>query len=698
MTNVNTNASAFTFSGGIRQIHQVEKFLGVAKVAPPAEMLRPETEAACALVWGRKQTSRKTLKWADHHGIPVWFLEDGFIRSSSANPHSRVTYSLIVDDKGVYYDASCPNLLEDFLNLPDDEFNRVFDYDLQNYSKNCLNQLLTNNISKYNFCPDIPADHWLHTEERKKVLVVDQTFDDASVRFGAMASRDFVEMLDAAIDENPDARIIVKSHPDVISGRRKGYLTKLAMQRGITVESTPVNPLSLLKLVDRVYCGTSQMGFEALLCKKPVSLFGLPFYAGWGATDDRREIPRRATRRSTEELFFAAYDWYTRYCNPVTGERWSLQQCLDHVLLQKKYFELNRGEHTFEGITPWKRGYLRQFLRTPYTQDDTSPGDSSSNPGRTVTWSYRIKSLHPAVTDEAGLANVRANALWRVEDGFLRGAGLGSDFNPPQSLVFDSTGMYFNSQTSCDLEHILNSHDCSPADIQRAQRLMSLIISQRLSKYNVGSKNSDSVFATDRKTARKLLVIGQVESDASLELGSRDIRDNSSLVRAVREANPDAEVVFKPHPDVVAGNRTGRVSAKLLEECQATECSDVDIVACVEQCDEVHTMTSLSGFEALMRGKKVFTYGLPFYAGWGLTSDRHSEKRRVRQRTLEELVYCVLVVYPRYVDFVTGEFIAPEDLVVSLGGKSGMQNKNMKWANRQVLKIKNVYKGLAYAP
>jgi len=698
------SASAFTFSSGIRRIHQVEKFLGVASVSPPADMLRPDTQAACALVWGRKQTSRKTLKWADHHGVPVWYLEDGFVRSSSANPHSRVTYSLIVDDKGVYYDASCPNLLEDFLNQPDDAFNRVFDPELQTYSKHCLDFLVDNNISKYNFCPDISADHWLASEEKAKVLVVDQTYDDASVRYGAMTSQRFVDMLDAAIDENPGAHIIVKSHPDVISGRKKGYLTELAIKRGVTVESSPVNPLSLLKLVDRVYCGTSQLGFEALLVNKPVSLFGLPFYAGWGATDDRCRIPRRTATRTREELFFAAYDWYTRYCNPVTGERWSLKQCLEHIQLQKQYFVANRGEYTFDGITPWKRGYLRQFLKTPYKADSAAGTEGNAAPNRTVTWSYR--TLPAASSDDAKVNGTKpngtkpntANALWRVEDGFLRGAGLGSDYHPPQSLVFDSTGMYFNSRTGCDLEHILNSHDCTPADIQRAQRLITLIISRRLSKYNVGSKNIDPVFAASRKTARKLLVIGQVESDASLEFGCRDISDNSSLLRAVRQANPDADIVFKPHPDVVAGNRKGLVTATVLDECQASECSDVDIVVCIDQCDEVHTMTSLSGFEALMRGKKVFAYGLPFYAGWGLTSDRHTEERRVRRRTLEELVYCVLIVYPRYVDFVTGEFISPEDLVVSLSGQSGMQNKNMKWANRQVLKIKNVYKGLAYAP
>ena len=556
----------------------------------------------------------------------------------------------------------------------------------------------------------INAEHWFARIDEPIVLVVDQTRDDASVRFGAMVEQDFVDMLDAAIDENPHARVVVKSHPDVISGRRQGYLTQRARQRGTEIMAEPFNPLSVLKLVSKVYCGTSQLGFEALLCDKPVSLFGLPFYAGWGATDDRKVIPRRKTKRNVEQLFFAAYDWYTRYCNPVTGERWSLEQCLRHVILQRKYFALNRGHSLLKGITPWKKKYIRQYLRTP---DTTTSAASDLSTGadlhseRTVTWGYKVAALSQSEQPEQPASQSQNQssassdckpALWRVEDGFLRGRGLGSDFNAPQSLVFDSRGMYFNSKQSCDLEHILNTRDCDLEDIRRARHLISLIISLRLSKYNVGSKKFSSVFAESRKTARKLLVVGQVENDASLKYGCRDIRDNSSLLEAVRQDNPDAQIVFKPHPDVVAGNRTGMVSPDVLARYADAECTDVDIIECLQQCDELHTMTSLSGFEALIRGKRVVTYGLPFYAGWGLTSDRHELKRRVRQRTLEELVYCVLIEYPRYVDFDTGEFIAPEDLVVSLGGKGSMKNKNMTWASRQVLKLKNVYKGLAYAP
>jgi len=67
------------------------------------------------------------------------------------------------------------------------------------------------------------------------------------------------------------------------------------------------------------------------------------------------------------------------------------------------------------------------------------------------------------------------------------------------------------------------------------------------------------------------------------------------------------------------------------------------------------TLTSLSGFDALLRGKAVTTYGLPFYAGWGLTTDMAFAAtscfaRRTRQLSLDELVAATLLRYPVYWD------------------------------------------------
>ena len=57
----------------------------------------------------------------------------------------------------------------------------------------------------------------------------------------------------------------------------------------------------------------------------------------------------------------------------------------------------------------------------------------------------------------------------------------------------------------------------------------------------------------------------------------------------------------------------------------------------------------------MLRGRAVTTYGVPFYAGWGLTNDLGPvPDRRTSRRNLDELVAATLLIYPRYFDPVTG--------------------------------------------
>ena len=94
------------------------------------------------------------------------------------------------------------------------------------------------------------------------------------------------------------------------------------------------------------------------------------------------------------------------------------------------------------------------------------------------------------------------------------------------------------------------------------------------------------------------------------------------------------------------------------------------MAALIGMVDELHVNSSLAGFEALMRGKKVTVHGVPFYAGWGLTVDRGPvPARRTARRTLEELVAAALLLYPRYLDPDTGLPCPAEVLVGRLAGQ-----------------------------
>src|SRR5438309_1862711 len=276
-------------------------------------------------------------------------------------------------------------------------------------------------------------------------------------------------------------------------------------------------------------------------------------------------------------------------------------------------------------------------------------------------------------------------ALIRVEDGFLRSVGLGAELARPLSWVLDRTGMYYDATRPSDLEQLLQSWEFTPQLLARAAALRERIVASGITKYSVGER------AWRRPgRARVILVPGQVESDASLRLGARSLHTNLALVRAVREANPDACLVYKPHPDVAAGLRArGKDEQQVRDWCDEVV-TDVAMGALLEQVDEVHVLTSLAGFEALLRGKLVVCYGLPFYAGWGLTQDVEPVPRRRRRLSVNELVAGTLIAYPTYVSRRTGRYISPEpalDELLAWREAAGRPNRAWQELRRAVLRL-----------
>ena len=197
----------------------------------------------------------------------------------------------------------------------------------------------------------------------------------------------------------------------------------------------------------------------------------------------------------------------------------------------------------------------------------------------------------------------------------------------------------------------------------RGNRLLALLRRSRVSKYNVGMSMP---FLPPQDGRELVLVVGQVDGDASILCGSSVIRSNEQLLWAVRAAKPQAHILFKPHPDVVCGNREGTISASCLAECVDSQVIQCDLASLYPHIDELHTMTSLSGFEALVQGVKVTTWGQPFYSGWGLTRDIHPPARRERPLPLAALVCLTLAAYPRYIDWQSGLWCSPEQLIRKL--------------------------------
>lgn len=323
------------------------------------------------------------------------------------------------------------------------------------------------------------------------------------------------------------------------------------------------------------------------------------------------------------------------------------------------------------GFNPHWRPTLQRFLQGARLKHVRSPAQVPAGE-LAVIWGRRDVSLAPDVR------------LIRLEDGFLRSVGLGAEFARPLSWVIDTRGLYFDATGPSDLEVLLATHEFTAAERQRAQRLLEIIRTAGISKYNVGRGQWPRP-ATDRSV---ILVPGQVESDASLRYGAPGIRTNLALVKAVRAANPDAWIVYKPHPDVVAGARTGGVDEHEVRHFCDEVVTDGNIASMLAQVDEVHTLTSLTGFEALIRHKAVTCYGLPFYAGWGLTRDECSCERRTRQLSLEELAVGALMLYPLYVSRDSGEYSTPEQTLeelVAWSNRSPRRQDNLKKHFRRAL-------------
>jgi len=663
------------FSAGIWRIPHLEHFL--AQPCQKLSLLRPvPAEIDTVAVWGHRPSARKPAEIAEAAGKTVLRLEDGFIRSLDLGVSGAAPLSMVIDDQGIYYDARRPSALERLIQ------DRAANQALAAEVTEAIHTIVTEDLSKYNQAPAFVA---AEDSAQDCVLVIDQTFGDMSVTYGNAGPDDFAAMLDAAITENPEATVWVKVHPDVLQGKKAGYYHQLQSDHRVQLMADNVSPQSLLRHVSRVYVMTSQYGFEALMAGKPVTCFGQPWYAGWGLTDDRHPeaepLRQRRGNSTLKELFAAAYIRYSRYIHPLTGEPASLFDVLDWMQLQRRHQQQRHGYLWAPGLSLWKSTILKPFLHT--TANNLSFSRRCRAATACVVWGVRGEQRWKEQ------AEYRQLPLWRMEDGFLRSSGLGSDLLPPLSLVLDKRGIYYDATRASDLEVMLNHSNLTLAQQLRAEKLHQRLVENKLSKYNLGA---DFSLPSESQGKRVLLVPGQVEDDASIKTGTISVSTNLGLLRTVRERNPDAFIIYKPHPDVLTGNRRGNIPEQTVADLADYQALDADIIQCIQRADELHTMTSLSGFEALLHGKKVCCYGMPFYAGWGLTQDEHQCSRRERSLTLADLVYQTLIAYPTYIHPLRLNAINAEEaaelLIQMPRGKMFVNKKKAGFIARHYRKMK----------
>lgn len=657
----------FAYSGGFlgpsAQAGTIRRILELAGHRP---RLGWPTARDAVAAWGHSPRAARAEAVAARSGAALWRIEDAFIRSvHPGRLRGEPPMGLLIDRTGVHYDPAHPSDLETLLAThPFD------DAQLIARARHCIARLRQLELSKYN-----THDPALPPPAPGYVLVIDQVSGDASLRHGAengpLPPRLFQEMLAIARIENPGARVLVKTHPETTGNARRGHFSSADARDNVTLETTPHAPWALLEGAVAVYTVSSQLGFEAILAGHRPRVFGQPFYAGWGLTQDEMPPQRRRRTLTRAQLFAGAMLLYPHWYDPLRDRLCPLEEVIDQMEARLQAYRQDRHGHIACGMRLWKRAQLQTMFGREkpliFARDPAHAATRAKATGRgLIGWASAVPD------DFTGL---------RIEDGFLRSRGLGAALTPAQSLVVDDRGIYYDPRQESRLEQLIRA-PLPPGGADRAQALAAAITGAGLTKYNIGSDTASLAerlgsLRQSRAQARVILVPGQVEDDASIRLGATgSIRTNRALLAFTRAENPDAIVVYKPHPDVEAGLRPGAVP-------DAAALSDLviertDAAALLSLIDEVWTLTSGLGFEALMRGKAVTCLGAPFYAGWGLTRDlgpvpaRRQTEPGTPRPDLAALIHATLIAYPRYLDPVSGQPCPPELLVERLAqGESG---------------------------
>lgn len=370
---------------------------------------------------------------------------------------------------------------------------------------------------------------------------------------------------------------------------------------------------------------------------------------------DRHTGKLRLSTASADELVFSAL-CRQAFEDPFTGEPMTPRQTVALCGFWRRLIDSNRDLGGGIGFAFWKQPHVSpllwggsapfKFLRS-YKEAD---GQGSA----AAVW--RAK----APAEALDYLRSRNMDVVEVEDGFLRSRGLGADCIPPLSLTVDRLAPHFDPHRASELELLLQNGDFNESVLARARELRRLIVEAGLGKYESGA----AVLERPAGARRHILVPGQVEDDRAVRTGGCGLVSNLELLKRVRKQAPDAYILYKPHPDVLAGHRRGLISDRECLQFADQLVRHGPMASLVDMADEVHVNTSLAGFEALLRNKKVTTYGVPFYAGWGLTHDLGPvPARRTARRSIDELVAAALVLYPRYLDPVTG-LPCPAEVVV----------------------------------
>ncbi|WP_236096565.1 capsular polysaccharide export protein, LipB/KpsS family [Bacillus sp. SB49] len=632
------------------------------------------------IVWGYKE-HQKMKSFAQNYGIPLYRMEDGFIRSVDLGAAHSIPLSMCLDSKALYYDSTEASDLEDILNNhPFSEDNELMD------KARTTMKLLTNlEISKYNNVSKKNTEKIYGPKTQKRILVVGQVEDDASIAKGSARKMTNNDLVWLAKTENPDAQIIYKPHPDVLFGKRAMQSNPEDVAHIAQVIREPLSLNDAFKTIDHVYTITSLAGFEALIRGISVTTVGAPFYSGWGLTDDRQEVARRNRTLTIDEIFAAAYLLYPKYISPFTKEEISAEEAVRIIermrsaiqdrAIQKKVTE---PAAFFFGFDLTKADYANAYFshdeKVFISADETLASlDERSAPYTDLE--FIIWDGFSKIDEILELAAEKKIQVKVVKTGPINmgGGRLGNDLS--FSLYVHEADGSLKSTDEAIIQSMYNYDFASRPELKaKAQEAMKLIKKYGISEYNLSSQ--EHVYEmSETDSGRRVLLLGDKK-----QTSNTSVKDMAWIAKM---ENPEAELLYIPHPlYLLEGKKDPEVED--IEHFVRIIDQPVTLAQVIGGVDHVYTQGALGGMEALLYGKQVTTFGEPFYAGWGLTDDRSKTLFRHRTLLLEELFIGSYMLCTSYYHPFTKEKISLKEAIEMIGFmKTALKGVKDKWINKE---------------
>lgn len=697
-------------------------------------------------------------------GFAVWNIGDGVFKVSS-----HVPTSFILEKYGNYTDArseseweecvkSVPALLNIFKSsvlenqqIGDiSEIQKIDDANLTKYAKRflsvlpaafpalspygfedakeLLDQVINQKIGTERYVPDASPYKLFTPGGRKRIVIIDQSRKSkAELKKVFAAESTFRQMVLDAKEQHPGAAFFLLQPPSVLSGRKKGYLKKFALDNGVQVISEQVSSFSILAQADEVYTVSAKIGIDAVLLGKTVHCYGLPYYAGWGLTRDKIACARRNIKIKREELFAALCLFFTRYLHPITTEPSHFQAIVRLILLQRpQLFENKRFIACINFDDKQKAFFSKMYKHADlhFMKEELGIEAASNNRGMVYTAIEPTDQLKKACGN-IPLVYVRPGAFDRLYN--------------QKKLV----SLSFEGGPYPPLEKILQIKTMTESDLLRARLLRQFLLElssfrEHFDYENVKEGQDVIVIIGNADLAPKKMpesATVQDGTEGNLDKKGRPyhsfalpLSDDGKLIEYIRQKRPDAYIVYcQQHRDTKVASEILDLADELMPfarpsdfvpldmlgfaqdscsgktvpaedeaECFADELlDDLDVARwdkkqisakrflekayAMTEADsefclltnpvthvyghalEIHTYDSHLGIDALAVPLQVYTYGWPYYGGWGLTHDAAHYSLRNRKLNFEQILAGAFITQPRYFDSENNLFCEPEN-------------------------------------